>query len=166
MSAWGLIRRAAAGAQPSYVYHGHSVRLPPEVHNIVHDESLPEHVRGFHLARHLLTHQPGDYEIAHSGEMLGQDWHRDSYYAAQEAKASRGGIEPGRTPYVLKALHPDPRHILSDDGRRGYPMWLHAGSPVHFTGLFWHHPEHHVIGGPHEGSEGYLEFPEPITGRA
>jgi hypothetical protein len=147
-----MIRQAASGQGRSYVYHGFSVRLPPEVHALVHDPSLPEHVRGFHLARHLLTRQPGDYEIAHSGDMLGQDWHRDSYYASMAAKA-RGGVAPGRTPYVLKALEP-------------YPLWLHAGSPVHFTGLYWHHPEAQVPGSPHEGDEHELDFPEPVTGRA
>jgi hypothetical protein len=158
MDAYEAVRLAASGRQqPSYVYHGFSVRLPPQVHDVVHDESLPEHVRGLHLARHLLTSRPGDHEIAHSGNLLGQNWHRDSYYASQDAQAG-GGISPGRTPYVLKALEPSPEHVLSDDNRKGYPMWLHAGSPVHFTSIFWHHPE--------TGGEGHLEFPEPVTGRA
>lgn len=159
MSVSDLIRRRAAAerAQQGYVYHGFSVRLPPAVHAIVHDQSLPEHVRGFHLARHLLTHQPGDEEIAHSGQMLGQDWHRDSHYASMEAQA-RGGISPGRTPYVLKALHPEPEHVISDDERKGHPMWVHAGSPVHFTSIFWNHPD--------GDGEGQLDFPEPVTGRA
>lgn len=79
MTEWGMVRAAAAGQVPSYVYHGHSVRLPPQVHSIVHDQSLPEHVRGLHLARYLLTGGARDNEIPHSGHQLGQDWHRDSY---------------------------------------------------------------------------------------
>jgi len=66
MGIFEAIRRAAAGQDRSYVYHGFSVQLPPDVHRIVHDESLPEHVRGFHLARHLLTARPGD-DIVHPG---------------------------------------------------------------------------------------------------
>ena len=156
MGVWENIRKAAAGqGQPSHVYHGFSVRLPPQVHDIVHDPNRPEHERGFHLARHLLTHQPGDIGYPHMGDLLGQDWHRDSYYASQDARDADG---PGRTSYVLKALHPNPEHILSDDNRKGHPMFLHAGAPVHFTGLFWH--DHAA------GDDGELEFPEPVTGRA
>lgn len=159
-------RTAVGRTQPSYVYHGFSVRLPPEVHAVVHDESRPEHERGFHLARYLLTHQPGDSEVGHPGQLLGQDWHRDSYWASRDADSVSRPRDAGRTPYVLKALAPSPEHVLSDDDRKGYPMWLHAGAPVHFTGLFWGHPESRVPGSPHEGKEGYLEFPEPVTSRA
>lgn len=146
---------ATAGSASSYVYHGSSVRLPPQVHAVVHDESLPEHVRGLHLARHLLTNHPGDYEIPATGELLGQDWHRDSWHASEDARAKQG---PERTPYVLKALEPHPEHLLSDDPRKGYPMLMRAGAPVHFTGLFWHRPE--------GDGEGELHFPEPVTARA
>jgi len=165
MGIFEAIRRAAAGQDRSYVYHGFSVQLPPDVHRIVHDESLPEHVRGFHLARHLLTARPGD-DIVHPGEQLGQDWHRDSYWASMAARASAGGVRHGRTPYVLKALAPSDQHVMTDPGQKGYPMWLHAGSPVHFTGLYWHHPEHQSPGSPHEGDEHELDFPEPVTARA
>lgn len=155
MGAWDLIRTAARGDRPSYVYHGFSVRLPPEVHALVHDESLPEHVRGFHLARHLLTHNPVDFGYPHMGELLGQDWHRDGWQAAEDARNADG---PGRTSYVLKALHPEPEHILSDQNRKGHPLLLRAGAPVRFVGLNW---EDHASGG-----DGELEFPEPVTGRA
>lgn len=163
MGVFEAIRRAAAGQGRGYVYHGFSVRLPPQVHALVHDQSLPEHVRGFHLARHLLTRSPADYGYPHTGDLLGQDWHRDSYWASQDAREAAG---PGRTGYVLKALEPDPGHLVSDDGRKGYPMLVRAGAPVHFTGLYWHHPEAQVPGSPHEGDEHELDFPEPITGKA
>jgi len=161
-NAWEVIRRAA-DRRPGYVYHGFSVRLPPQVHALVHDPSLPEHVRGFHLARHLLTNNPGDPGYPHAGYGLGQVWHRDSYWAAQDAREAAG---EGRTPYVLKALEPEPEHVMSDDGRKGVPMLMHGNSPVHFTGLYWHHPEHQVPGSQHEGDEHELDFPEPVTARA
>jgi hypothetical protein len=164
--AWEMIRRVAAGQDRSYVYHGFSVRLPPQVHALVHDPSLPEHVRGFHLARHLLTHQPGSPGYPHTGESLGQDWHRDSYWAARDAHEANG---EGRTPYVLKALKPERQHWLSEDQDRkpkADPILVRSGSPVHFTGLYWHHPEAQVPGSPHEGDEHELDFPEPITARA
>jgi len=82
------------------------------------------------------------------------------------ARASAGGVRHGRTPYVLKALAPSDQHVMTDPGQKGYPMWLHAGSPVHFTGLYWHHPEHQSPGSPHEGDEHELDFPEPVTARA
>lgn len=144
-------------AQPNYVYHGFSVRLPPQVHAVVHDQSLPEHVRGLHLARHLLTNFPGSPGYPHTGDQLGQDWHRDSYYASQDAREAAG---EGRTPYVLKGTEPHPEHLLSDDPRKGHPMLVRAGAPVHFTGLFWNDPDDERNGG------GELHFPEPITAKA
>lgn len=168
MGTWDMIRMAAAGNMPSYVYHGFSVRLPPQVHALVHDQSLPEHVRGFHLARHLLTRQPGggDDEYAHTGQQLGADWHRDSYWASVAARSVSHPRDVGRTAYVLKALEPAPEHIDVDENRKAYPIWMRPGAPVHFTGLYWHHPEHQVPGSPHEGDEHELDFPEPITARA
>jgi len=163
---WEVIRRAA-DRHPGYVYHGFSVRLPPQVHALVHDPSLPEHVRGFHLARHLLTHpHPDDDEYRHTGQLLGADWHRDSHWAAMAARSVSHPRDEGRTAYVLKALEPSPEHVAVDDNRKAYPIWMHPGAPVHFTGLYWHHPEHQVPGSPHEGDEHELDFPEPVTARA
>lgn len=153
----GMRRTAARG---DHIYHGFSVALPAHVHDVVHNPDLPEHVRGFHLARHLLTNHPGSPGYPHSGDLLGQDWHRDSYWAARNAEAASGN---GRTPYVLMAREPHHEHVLSDEDRKGHPVLLHAGAPVQFTGLYWHHPEHQDPDSPHAGEEGELHFPEPIT---
>ena len=166
MGFWERVRTAAAGQSPSYVWHGFATALPPRVHAAVHDPSLPEHVRGLHLARHLLTQQPGSYGHPHTGDQLGQDWHPDSYWASRDAEEHGG---EGRTPYILRAIAPGPEHLLSEDQYRkpkGDAALVRAGSPIHFTGLYWHHPEYQTPGSPHEGDEHWLEFPEPITARA
>jgi hypothetical protein len=170
-----------------FLYRGLNVELPPDVHAKVHDSSRPEHERGFHLARYLLTH-PHPFG-GEAGEGLGRDWYYDSHKASEAAEQrmpwSRNlssGRDPKRTPVVVKAYNPELEHLLKPEEMASYTRsrnWSdvmmpehgktevrRAGSPVEIHSLWWNHPEHLDPGSLHYGEEGELQFPEPIRVKA
>lgn len=165
-----------------YIHRGITVRLPPEVHAIVHDESLPEEKRGFALARHLLTHP---HPSPQHGEGLGYNW-TDSPHVAKENAERRGYIAEDETPVILHAIHPgreqledNPYLLRARDLRRpeeeqrtplgqrdpwSYPsanereISLRAGGTVPFHGVSWSSPGRWYMNGREPGEWGDAHY--------
>jgi hypothetical protein len=160
----GSLARTAATDRPFYddpehVYRGLAVRLPPEVHAKVHDQNLPEHERGFHLARHLLTHPHPDV----SGG-LGRHWSYDSFVASVIHAEQEGSRPATHTPVILKGRMPD-RDDVEDEDEHG--VTVRPGASVPLTSISWGHPNHDRPGATEEGDgDHWLDFPEPIRAKA
>lgn len=133
--------------------------LPDHIHDVVHDESRPEHER----ARVLLAHI-GE----HHGDNIGMHWsdQRGEGYGAD--KFAGHGTSEGKTQVMLHAKLPERGHIetdpdeLNDNQVISYgdhdeaEVPVSYGSPVHITGVSWR-----PGGGNQQWRQHHLK--EPIT---
>lgn len=167
----------ADGAE--HMYRGLSVRLPDEVHRIVHDEDRPEHVRALILARHFLANPHPNHP---RGQGLGYSWTADPEWAKSMAD-QEGALPAGHTAVVLRAYRPGESDVLRDPGMlrqraidsghhvmpSGHPIYepdedeypLREGALVGFSGIAWHssHPGDH-------GKWQEVHFPEALRTKA
>jgi hypothetical protein len=141
--------------QPGPVLHrGLVMELPPELHNRVHDESVPAADRARALVRHVIRDQ-GDGS-PHGG--LGNFWSDDPDVSKSYAEG-RGGSR-SETPVMLHVKTPPMEHVETDpdqlehwgvfsyhlNGNREVPLQHQA--PLEITGVSWAHPGHAVTRGP------------------
>lgn len=140
------------------IHRGITVRLPPEVHAVVHDEARPHAERATALARHL-HENPADYSDDR-GYAGGYGVHWTDHEPVAQAWGSGDGAmfgpseeeRHGRdfTHVVMHAASPDEDHIETDPrvlsgrnllgfdhGRSEREIPLKASAPVHLTGVSW-----------------------------
>jgi hypothetical protein len=138
---------------PGTLHRGIGVSLPDEVHQRVHDESLPVHERARALTDHLLA---GESDSSRLGNFWSADPDVSKNYAESAARRYARGND--QTPVMFHIRTPPMEHIETDPdtlrewgvysyhlaGNREVP--IQHGAPLHGTGISWAPPQHgHII---------------------
>jgi hypothetical protein len=138
---------------PATLHRGIGVELPDEVHQRVHDESLPVHERARALTDHLLA---GGSDSGRLGNFWSADPDVSKNYAESSARRYARGND--QTPVMFHIRTPAMEHIETDPdtlrewgvysyhlaGNREVP--IQHGAPLHVTGISWAPPRHgHII---------------------
>jgi hypothetical protein len=138
---------------PGTLHRGIGVELPDEVHQRVHDESLPVHERARALTDHLLA---GGSDSSKLGNFWSAEPDVSKTYA--ESATRRYGRHNDQTPVMFHIRTPPMEHIETDPdtlrewgvysyhlaGNREVP--IQHGAPLHSTGISWAPPRHgHII---------------------
>lgn len=139
ISATSFFHQAAA---PQGIHRGIDVRLSPEDHAVVHDESRPLHER----AQHLI-----DTVTRESYEPLGQHWSTDRSTAEEFSHRNGPVRDPQRTKVVFHAHHPDHDEIEHDPGWREEhqvndledEIPLKKGADVNVHSISWQRGDQH-----------------------
>jgi hypothetical protein len=134
---------------PDTLHRGIGVELPDEVHQKVHDESLPVHERARALTDHLLAGGSGSSN-------LGNFWSAEPDVSKTYAESAtrRYARHNDQTPVMFHIRTPEMEHIETDPdqlrhwgvysyhlaGNREVPIQHQA--PLHVTGISWAPPGH------------------------